>query len=86
MKKTIKFFVKFIPVFLLTFVSIYLLVFFGGWKLFESKDPILMEIGISVLVAIIFYVIDALYNYSNEKIKELEKRIEELENLLKSKE
>ncbi len=82
MKKALKFFTKFIPIFLVTFVSIYLLVFFGGWKFFESGDPILMEIGVSVLVAIIFYVMDSLYRDSKVKIEELEKRIDELEALM----
>ncbi len=84
MKKSLKKFAKFWLIFVVTFALIYLLVFVGGWKLFESQDPILMEIGISVLAAIILYVMDYLYSNCNDRIEKLEKRIDELEALLGS--
>ena len=86
MKKNLKFFAKFLPIFALTFISIYLLVFFGGYKLFEAKNPILMEIGVSILVSIVFYVIECLNEETNNRIEKLENRITELESLLRSKE
>ncbi len=85
MKKSLKKFAKFMLIFAVTFVLIYLLVFVGGWKLFESQDPILMEIGISILVAIVLYIMDHLYANCNDRIEKLEKRIDELESLLNAK-
>lgn len=65
-----------------SFLSIYLLVFFGGWKLIESGDPILLEIAVSIPVGFIVWIIFELSKAYEIKIKELESRIKELENKL----
>lgn len=70
---------KFLACFVGTFIVIYLLGFFGGWKLFESGDPILMEIGVSVIVSLIVYAMYSSFSELEKKIKELENRIESLE-------
>lgn len=69
----------------ISFIVIYLLVFFGGWKLIESGDPILIEIAVSVIVGILLGIIVELskycetkFNQMTAKVQELEKRVEEL--------
>ena len=64
----------------LSFLCIYLAVFFGGWKLIESGDPILLEIAVSLIVGFIFWIIFELSKFYEEKLKELENRVKELEN------
>lgn len=63
-----------------SFLSIYLSVFFGGWKLIESGDPILLEIAVSIPAGFIVWIIFELSKAYETKIKELESRIKELEN------
>ena len=48
----------------------------GGWKLFESKDPIFMEIGAGLILSFFVAII-------NEAITGLEKRIKQLEETVK---
>jgi len=63
----------------ISFVVIYLLVFFGGWKLLESGDPILVEIAISIPVGILLGVIVELSRYCESKLNKMASQIEELE-------
>jgi len=63
-----------------TFIFIYSLIFVGGWRLVESGDIVLMEIAVSILVGIVFWIIYEILLVYEEKIKQLEKRIEQLEN------
>ena len=69
---------------LVCFAIVFLYVFCGGWELFESGNPIKIELGAAVILGTIFFiVIDTIYELekqNEEKIKKLEKRIEELEN------
>lgn len=69
---------------LVCFVIIFLYVFCGGWELFESGNPIKIELGASIILGSLFFVvINTIYELEKqheEKIKKLEKRIEELEN------
>ncbi len=65
---------------IISFVSIYILVFLGGWRLIESGDPILLEIAVSILVGFIVWIIFEFSRYYESKLKELETRIKELEN------
>ena len=65
------------------FVIIFLYVFCGGCELFKLENPIKIELGVAVIVGTLFFIIlDIIYELEKqheEKIKKLEKRIEELE-------
>ena len=69
---------------LVCFVIVFVYGFFGGWELFESGNPIKIEFGVAmVLGSLFFVVINTIYELEKqheEKLKKLEKRIEELEN------
>lgn len=61
------------------FVFIYLFIFVGGYQLFESGDPILQELGVSVLIGVIIMFVIELFKSNSKRIENLEKRIEKLE-------
>lgn len=63
----------------ISFVLIYLFVFFGGWKLLESGDPILLEIVAAVAMGFIFWVMFEIATSLEAKVAELEQRIAALE-------
>ena len=65
--------------FIVCFVVIYLIVFFGGWKLFESGDPIMIEIGIALILSVFVFVISEVVTGLEKRIKSLEEKIKELE-------
>lgn len=67
MKNNLKMLIKWAVVFLLCFIVIYLTVFLGGWKLFESGDPILMEIGVALVLSVFVFAI-------NEAVTKLENK------------
>ncbi len=56
--------------------------FFGGWKLFESNDPILMEIGAALVLSIFFFANHEVLTMHEKKIKDLEERIQKLEDTI----
>lgn len=85
MKNSLKIIGKFILSWLLSFVVIYLFVFFAGHKLFESGDVILQEIGVSFVVGVVLLFSTELFVVNNKKIEKLEKRVEELENQILNK-
>ncbi len=62
-----------------SFVAIYLFVFFGGWKLLESNDPIQIEIVAAIAMGFIFWFIYEITREYEAKLAELERRIETLE-------
>ena len=79
MKEKIKPLLRFIATFVITFFVVYLFVFFGGWKLFESGDPILIIVGVAfVLSFFIFFFMEIILAFE-KKIERLEARIDELE-------
>ncbi len=80
MKSKLKMFGKWAMIFLLCFVVIYLTVLLGGWKLFNSGDPILMEIGAALVLSIFVFAINEVATKHENKIKALEERISKLEN------
>ena len=79
MKSTFKILLKWAVWFVVCFVLIYLIVFFGGWKLFESGDPILIEIGLSLILSVFVAVINEVITGLEKRIKRLEEKIKELE-------
>lgn len=62
------------------FILIYLFIFFGGWKLAESGDPILLEILAAIAMGSVFWILYEVASDQNRKIQELEKRIAALES------
>ena len=80
MKNKIKSFLRWIGMFLLCFIVIYLFVFFGGWKLFESGDPILIEVGIAFVLSLFLFIINEAVSSLEKRVKYLEERIHKLEN------
>ena len=80
MKNKIKTFLRWLAMFLLCFVVIYLSVFFGGWKLFESGDPILIEVGIAFILSFFVFIINEVVTGLEKRVKSLEERINKLEN------
>lgn len=79
MKPKLKLFLHFLISFALSFITIYLFVFFGGWKLFESGNPIFIELGAAVLFGIVLWIVFEHRTETEKQIKNLEKRIENLE-------
>ena len=79
MKKKAKMLLRYLGVFLLCFLTIYLIVFFGGWKLFESGDPILMEVGAALILSIFIFPFNETVTKLDKKVKTLEERIKKLE-------
>jgi cytosine/uracil/thiamine/allantoin permease len=79
--KKLKFTLHFLICFVISFVCIYLIIFFGGWRLFESGDPILLEIAAAIVIGFVIWLIYELSAHFECKIKELEKRIEKLEKM-----
>lgn len=64
-----------------TFAFVWLFVFFGGWKLLESENPILKELAFSfVLGTILHIIVNIIYESCVKRIDALEKRITELEH------
>lgn len=77
--KKLKAVLHFLICFVISFICIYLIIFAGGWRLFEGGDPILLEIAAAFVIGFVIWLI---YEWSvlfECRIKELEKRIEELE-------
>ena len=79
MKDKIKLLLRWAGIFLLCFFVIYLFVFFGGWKLFESGDPILIEVGVAFVLSFFVFVINEVVMGLEKRVKTLEERINELE-------
>ena len=79
MKEKFKIVLKWAVVFLLCFLLIYLFVFFGGWQLFESGDPILIEIGVALVLSFFVFVFGEIVTGLEKRVKSLEERLNELE-------
>lgn len=62
-----------------SFIVIYVLIFAGAEILFESGDPILLEIAAAIVIGVLITIIYEAKTDSDEKIRELEKRLDELE-------
>ena len=81
MKKKAKMLLRWLGAFILCFLAIYLIVFLGGWKLFESGDPILIEIGVAFILSIFLFAIIEVQTTHEKKIKDLEERVKQLEDI-----
>lgn len=79
MKEKFKTMLRWFAWFAVCFLVIYLVVFFGGWKLFESGDPILMEVGAALILSIFIFPINETVTKLDKKVKTLEERIKKLE-------
>ena len=79
MKEKIKMLVRWIGIFALCFLVIYLVVLFGGWKLFESGDPILIEVGAVLVLSFFVFVANEVITGLEKRVKALEARLNELE-------
>ena len=86
MKNKRRFLLRWVACLIISFLTIYVVVFFSGiWKLFESGKPLFIEIGAAILFSIVLLIFSETYEQQNEKIKMLEERIENLEaNIEKS--
>ena len=85
MKKKAKMLLRWLGTFFLCFLSIYLIVFLGGWKLFESGNPIMMEIGAALVLSIFLFPINEVLTMHEKKIKDLEEHIRQLEDTIANK-
>ncbi len=79
MKGTLKILIKWAVWFVVCFAVIYLIVLFGGWKLFESGDPIMLEIGLALILSVFVTIINEVVTGLEKRIKCLEEKIEKLE-------
>ena len=79
MKDKIKLLLRWAGTFVLCLIVIYLFVFFGGWKLFERGNPILIEVGIAFVLSFFVFGINEVIRSVEKKLKTLEERINELE-------
>jgi hypothetical protein len=79
MKDKLKLLLRWAIIFLFCFIMIYLFVFVGGWKLFESGDPILIEIGVAFILSFFVLLFIEMISLLDKRVKALEDRIKELE-------
>ena len=79
MKKYWKFLLKWAVCFIACFAVIWLIVFIGGWKLFESGDVVLIELGFALILSVFLLAIAETITVLNKRIDKLEEKIEELE-------
>lgn len=80
MKDKIKLLLKWAGIFVLCFIVIYISVFLGGWKLFESGDPILIEVGVAYVLSFFVFAFNEIVTGLAKRVKSLEERLNELEN------
>ena len=79
MKKYLKFLLKWAAMFAACFAVIWLIVFIGGWKLFESRDVVLVELGFALILSVFLSAIAETVTALNKRVEKLEERIAELE-------
>lgn len=80
MKNKMKMLLKFAGIFALCFVVIYLIMFFWGWKLIETGDPILMEVVCAVILSVFLCAFGEAVSALEKRVKSLEERLDKLEN------
>lgn len=77
--KNLKYLLHLLVCIAVSFGCIYLFVFTGGWKLIESGDILLVEIAVSIVVGIIFFVIYELSRVISSDYIKLQNQIDELQ-------
>ena len=80
MKNKIKLLLKFVGVFVLCFIVIYLIMFFWGWRLIETGNPILIEVVFAAILSIFLCAFGEAVSALEKRVKALEERLKELEN------
>lgn len=80
MKNKFKILLRWAAIFVACFLIIYLFVFFSGWKLFESGDPILIEIGASLVLSFFVAAFTEALIILEKRIAALEEHIKKLED------
>ena len=64
---------------IICFVVIYVFIFFGGWRLVESGNVVVLEFVAALALGFVFWIMYEITRSMEAKIKELEARIEALE-------
>ena len=64
---------------IICFVVIYVFIFFGGWRLVESGDVVVLEFVAALALGFVFWIMYEITRSMEAKIKELEARIKVLE-------
>ena len=59
---------------------IWFVICFGGWKLFETNDPVFVEIGVALIMSVFVSIISEVISGLEKRIKHLEEKVRELEN------
>ena len=80
MKNKLKLFLRWAIIFALCFVLIYLAVFLGGWKLFQSGNPILIELGVALVLSFLVFVFNEIVTNLEKRVKALEEQLEKYQN------
>lgn len=80
MKNKMKLLLKFLGVFLLCLIVIYLIMLFWGWKLIETGNPILIEVVFAAILSVFLYAFGEAVSVLEKRVKALEERIKKLEN------
>ncbi len=79
-KSNLKSILRLLAWILISFVIIYVIIFFFGHKLLSSGDPILYELTGAIFMGIILWLCNEVTTSLEAKVKALEKRIDDLEN------
>ncbi len=80
MKNKMKLLLKFVGVFVLCFIVIYLIMLFWGWRLIETENPILIEVVFAAILSVFLYSFGEAASALEKRVKALEERLKELEN------
>jgi len=77
--KTLKYILHWLIATVVSFAVIYLFVFFGGWKLLESGDVVVLEFVAALALGTILWIFFEVTKEMENKIRQLEDRISQLE-------
>ena len=77
--KTLKYILHWLIATVVSFTVIYLFIFFGGWKLLESGDVVVLEFVAALALGTILWFFFEVTKEMEKKIRQLEDRISQLE-------